>query len=157
MILILLKKLKELGEPKEFRKKENLKQINFEVGSNLKKEILLKGIKVQDAAVSLDMTPANLEKIFSGKVKMDVPKLFALLVLHGINPLNVLFGRSWFAYLSEFMGENISRLMIMDYVTSALDDILIEVNKQDENFRTNLYSVMFVKILDAQNEVKKRE
>ena len=152
MILDLLKELKELGDPKAFRDKENTRRINFEVGSNLRNEISLSGMKVQDAAALLDMTPGNLDKIFNGEVGIDTPKYFALMVLFGYKPLDIMLGRNGLIYLSEFTGIDISQYMIIDYVISELDKMIIEVNKLDEENSFEMYRIMLLRIMEAQRK-----
>ncbi len=152
MILDLLKELKELGDPNAFRDKDYKKLINFEVGSNLRNEISLSGMKIQDAAALLDMTPGNLDKIFNGEVGIDTPKYFALMVLLGYNPQNIMLGRNSLIYLSEFTGIEFSRYMIMDYVISELDKMIIEVNKLDDENSFEMYRIMLLKLIEAQRK-----
>ena len=149
MILEELKKMKETGDPEAFKNEDNIRMINYEVGSNLRNEIALRGLKVNDIAVSLDMSPGNLEKIFKGHVKLDTTKYFTLMVLHGFNPLDVMMGRNNVEYLSEFTGQYNNDYVIMDYAVSDFDRILIEVNKLDQEKQFKVYGQMLMKVLEA--------
>ena len=142
----------KLKEVENFRDKELIRDLNTFVGNNLRNIIVEKGMKQVDVAVDLGLAEGSWKTTLGGGHAIDTTKYIALLVLYGINPLEVMLGKDYIKILGLFPEIDRKGRVIapqMDYVMAMFDDALIETKKMKPEEQEKVFTKMATKIVLA--------
>lgn len=142
----------KLKEVEDFRDKELIRDVNRFTGDNLRNIIAEKGMKQVDVAADLGLKDGSLKTTLSGGHAMDTMKYIALMVLYGINPLEIMLGKDYVKILGMFPERDRKGRLITpeeDYILALLDDALIETKKMKPEVQESILTKMATKIVLA--------
>ncbi len=134
-----LMKLKDLNTKEEFEAAEEW--VDKVVGEELHRIIKSRDdMKVINAALSMGMTVGNLGKKFNGEHGLDTFNYMVLLVVYGIHPLRIMLGEDYASILSYLLSEINDSYVVMDFILSMFNQLLVESNKLDYEKKGKLYT-----------------